>query len=185
MGVSVAFSSVIIVIAFLISLALILSAISYNLNSYIDSAKKIASYGKVATLVRIVYANVTGVSSSGDMNLTITINNYGSLKLWDFNHSQIIVDIVNNSQTLSSYLLNYGSNWSILYITAASGAVLPYRPGDPVYPGENATINATIQLAGNLYSTSSSGTTLLFNEIDIVFVYSNGARGEYRVVLNG
>ncbi|MCE4606327.1 MAG: hypothetical protein F7B59_03230 [Desulfurococcales archaeon] len=184
MGVSVAFSAIIIVIALLVALALVLSAVTYNIDKLAESLKEIPSYSKISTLVRIVNASIYNVSPDGRVNLSITVNNYGSTRIWDFNHSQIIVDIVNNSRTLDSYLLKYRDNWSISNISN-DGTVTPYSEGEPVYPGENMTIIAALKVPSSLYTSINGSAKLLFNEMDLIFIYANGARGEYRVMVNG
>ncbi len=186
MGFSVALSAAIVAIALLVSVAIVVSYIAMSLDRISGSLREISAYSQRSIVFRIVYANITGVYSNDTIELALTAENTGSLRMWDFNESEILLTFKNNSQILDTRILYYGVNWSIANITN-NGVVIPYREGEAVYPGESFNIEAKTLVPDNYIKRDENGSVIgvNFDELVTVLVYSNGAEAEYRVVLNG
>lgn len=140
MGFSVTISGIIVLAIFFIAVAtsasLIIKAYTNAVHSIEEVADSMINRMRASILITNAYVNYTeGV-------LYFQLNNTGSLDLWNFNSTDIILIYWNiSSGTQSSSMLAYGSGWKVIGIISDNSTLQPFRGYIP--PGKSALI-ATI-----------------------------------------
>ena len=163
MGFSTSLSTAILFIPLVISLV-IYASIYNSMVDAISSIPKLSDYRSI--VVRITSA---WLDNSTNETVYLYLENAGSLPIWNFNMSDLLVHV---SDTTGDhiYMLSYGRDWNVTTIVS-NGVQIAYTAGDSIYPGESALIRASLP------SKVSSPYRII-----IIFVYESGSRAMYRLV---
>jgi len=142
LGFSVTMSGIVVIavlfIAVASSISLMVKAYTQAVRSMEEVSQRIINRERSSIAIANAYANAT------EGLLYVTLNNTGSLDLWDFNSSDLILIYWSSSTGLqASRSLRYETDWNVSGIIAGSGSsLLPFSGYIP--PGQAALITAEL-----------------------------------------